>query len=320
MNQFSPTTGKPLPQISRRHEDPHNYPHGIAFLDGQYVPMAEAKISVLDWGFLHSDATYDTVHVWNGRFFRLDLHIERFFGGLERLRMTIPYGREEVAEILHNCVALSGHRAAYVEMLCTRGASPTFSRDPRDAINRFMAFSVPYGSVANAEQMQRGLHVAISDKVRIPPASVDPAIKNYHWLDLVRGLYDAYDRGAETALILDTEGNVAEGPGFNVFAVKDGALTTPATGVLPGITRRTVFDLAAELGLAAEAAPLSVGALRRADEAFITSTAGGIMPVTKIDGFPVGDGTAGPVTTRLKDLYWQRHEDPAWSTPVDYPS
>ncbi|QPC92213.1 D-amino acid aminotransferase [Mesorhizobium sp. INR15] len=309
---------KPLPTVSERHIDPHAYPEGIAFLDGQYLPMSQARVSVLDWGFLHSDATYDTVHVWNGRFFRLDQHLDRFFGGLETLRMTIPFDRDGVTEVLHNCVALSGHRAAYVEMLCTRGASPTFSRDPRQAINRFMAFAVPFGSVANAEQLQRGLRVAISDKVRIPPASIDPAIKNYHWLDLVRGLYDAYDRGAETALILDFNGNVAEGPGFNVFCVKDGKLTTPAMGVLPGITRRTVFDLCVEEGLAAFAMDVSVTALRGADEVFITSTAGGIMPVTTIDGAPVADGKVGAITSRLMARYWQKHEDPAWSSPVDY--
>ncbi|UCI09845.1 aminotransferase class IV [Mesorhizobium sp. B1-1-8] len=306
------------PLLSDRHVDPHAYPSGVAFLDGQYLPMSQAKISVLDWGFLHSDATYDTVHVWDGRFFRLDLHLDRFFGGLERLRMSIPFDREHVAEILHDCVALSGHRAAYVEMLCTRGASPTFSRDPRQSINRFMAFAVPFGSVANAEQLRRGLHVAISDKVRIPPASIDPSIKNYHWLDLVRGLYDAYDRGAETALVLDFNGNVAEGPGFNVFCVKDGRLSTPAVGVLPGITRRTVFDLCAEAGLAAIAADVSVAALKAADEVFITSTAGGIMPVTTVDGMPVADGKVGTITDRLMRLYWQKHEDPAWSSAVRY--
>ena len=308
----------PLPPLSERHIDPHSYPDGVAFLDGQYLPMSQAKISVLDWGFLHSDATYDTVHVWDGRFFRLDLHLDRFFGGLQKLRMAIPFDRDGVAEILHDCVALSGHRAAYVEMLCTRGASPTFSRDPRQAINRFMAFAVPFGSVANAEQLRRGLNVAISDKVRIPPASIDPSIKNYHWLDLVRGLYDAYDRGAETALILDFNGNVAEGPGFNVFCVKDGKLKTPAVGVLPGITRRTVFDLCSEAGLSATAADVSVAALKAADEVFITSTAGGIMPVTVIDGISVADGQVGAITSRLMALYWQRHEDPAWSSLVSY--
>ncbi|MBZ9807506.1 aminotransferase class IV [Mesorhizobium sp. BR1-1-9] len=309
----------PPPVVSDRHVDPHRYPDGIAFLDGQYLPMSQAKVSVLDWGFLHSDATYDTVHVWNGRFFRLDLHLDRFFGGLEKLRMTIPFDRDGVTGILHNCAALSGHRAAYVEMLCTRGASPTFSRDPRQAVNRFMAFAVPFGSVANAEQLQRGLHVAISDKVRIPPASIDPAIKNYHWLDLVRGLYDAYDRGAETALILDFNGNIAEGPGFNVFCVKDGRLSTPAVGVLPGITRRTVFDLCMQEGLFATPTDVSVAALREADEVFITSTAGGIMPVTMIDGIPVADGRPGAITSRLMALYWDKHEDPAWSSAVRYP-
>jgi branched-chain amino acid aminotransferase len=310
---------KQLPALESRHLDPHAYPSGVAFLDGQYVPMSEAKISVLDWGFLHSDATYDTVHVWNGALFRLDLHIERFFGGLERLRMSIPFDRAGVTEILHNCVALSGHRSAYVEMLCTRGASPTFSRDPRDAINRFMAFAVPFGSVANSEQLARGLHVSISQRVRIPPASIDPAVKNYHWLDLVRGLYDAYDNNAETALLLDFNGNVAEGPGFNVFAVKDGRLATPATGVLPGITRRSVFDICTEAGLVAEALDVSVDALLRADEVFITSTAGGIMPVTKIDGTDIADGKVGPITIRLKDAYWAKHDVPDWSMPVVYP-
>jgi branched-chain amino acid aminotransferase len=288
-------------------------------MDGQYLPMAQAKLSVLDFGFLHSDATYDTVHVWNGRFFRLDLHLDRFFGGLGKLRMSIPFDRDGVSEILHNCVALSGHRAAYVEMLCTRGTSPTFSRDPREAVNRFMAFAIPLGSVANAEQMQRGLHVVISDRVRIPPASIDPTIKNYHWLDLVRGLYDAYDHGGETALILDFNGNVAEGPGFNVFAAKDGRLTTPAAGVLQGITRRTVFDLCAETGLPVTAADVTVSALKQADEVFITSTAGGIMPVTRVDGAAIGDGKVGPITRRLTKLYWDRHTDPSWSMPVRYP-
>src|SRR5690606_26291276 len=86
----------------------HSYPAGVAYLDGQFVPVSQAKVSVLDYGFLHSDATYDTVHVWEGRFFRLDLHIERFFGGLERLHMSIPFDREGVRQILHDCVALSG--------------------------------------------------------------------------------------------------------------------------------------------------------------------------------------------------------------------
>jgi branched-chain amino acid aminotransferase len=256
--------------------------------------------------------------VWEGRFFRLDRHLDRFFGSMQRLRMTLDISREEVTRILHNCVALSGHRSAYVEMICTRGGSPTFSRDPRDAVNRFMAFSIPFGSVANAEQLRRGLRIAISRVTRIPASSVDPSIKNYHWLDLVKGLFDAYDAGAETALILDTEGNIAEGPGFNVFAVRGEQLFTPDKGVLPGITRQTVFDLAPLLQLTVVQTSVSPEFLTAADEVFITSTAGGIMPVTVIDEQSVGKGRVGPVTKSLMDLYWQKHSDPEWSEAVAY--
>ncbi|UUP16334.1 aminotransferase class IV [Nitratireductor thuwali] len=308
-----------FPKISQSYTDPHRYPEGVAFLDAQYLKMRDAKVSVLDWGFLHSDATYDTVHVWDGAFFRLDLHLNRFFEGLAKLRMTIPFDRDEVTEILKNCVALSGHRKAYVEMICTRGGSPSFSRDPREATNRFMAFAVPYASVANADQMKRGLDVAISDVQRIPPKSVDPSIKNYHWLDLVRGLYDAYDKGAETALILDTNGNIAEGPGFNVFVVSEGALITPDFGVLPGITRRTVFDLCDRLDIGVSVGAVSTDALTGADEVFVTSTAGGIMPVRSVDAVQIGSGEPGPVTTQIKELYWKMHYHPEWTTPVAYP-
>jgi branched-chain amino acid aminotransferase len=311
-------TGGLLPALSVRHADPMRYPDGVAYMDGQYLPISEAKISVLDWGFLHSDATYDTVHVWNGRFFRLDLHLDRFLAGVEKLRMRLPFGRAEIIEVLLNCAALSRHRDAYVEMICTRGSSPNFSRDPRDAQNRFIAFAVPWGSVANETQRRTGLNIAISEITRIPPRSIDPSIKNYHWLDLVRGLYEAYDRNADTAVVLDLNGNVAEGPGFNIFAVKAGRLKTPAIGVLPGVTRRTVFDLCSELGIPAEAGDVAVTELRTADEVFITSTAGGIMAVTRIDGAPVADGKIGPVTQALTELYWKKHDDPAWSLAVPY--
>jgi len=307
------------PVVEKHHRDPLSYPPGVAYLDGQYLPMSEAKISVLDWGFLHSDATYDTAHVWKGRFFRLDLHLDRFLGGVEKLQMKLPFGREEIARVMSNCVALSQLRDAYVEVICTRGSSPTFSRDPRDAVNRFIAFAVPFGSVANDEQRERGLRLAISNLVRIPARSIDPTIKNYHWLDLVRGLLSAYDRGAETALVLDENGNVAEGPGFNVFCVKDGALTTPERGVLPGITRQTVFDLCAELHLSVAARDVSRRELLNADEVFITSTAGGIMAVTEIDDAPVATGKIGSITRLLTDAYWAKHSDPEWTSPVAYP-
>jgi branched-chain amino acid aminotransferase len=292
------------------------YPDGVAYIDGRYVPMAEATIPVLDWGFLRSDATYDVVHVWRGRFFRLDDHLDRFERSVDRLRLALPFGRDGVAEVLSECVRRAGLDDAYVEMICTRGVSPTFSRDPRDAVNRFIAFAIPFGWILRPEDRDRGLHIAISRVRRIPPESVDPTIKNYHWLDLIAGLFDAYDRGADNVVLTDGEDNVVEGPGFNVFAVGGGRVTTPDRGILEGITRLSAIQLCAEIGVPVATAPLPAAVLRHADEAFVTSTAGGIMPVTRIDGRPVADGAPGPITRRLIDLYWQKHHDPAWSTPV----
>lgn len=306
------------PELSRRHSDPKTYPPGVAFMDGQYLPIAEAKISVLDYGLLHSDATYDVVHVWDGAFFRLNDHLDRFFAGLDKLHMSIPYDRAQITETLHNCVALSGLKNAYVEFICTRGMSPTFSRDPRDAINQFIAFAIPFGSVANPEQMTRGLHAALSSRVRIPPQSVDPTVKNYHWLDLVKGLYEAYDRGAETAILVDTGGNVSEGPGFNIFVVSDGRVSTPKFGVLQGITRQSVFDICAMLQLGCVAGDVTPEQLFTADEVFVTSTAGGIMPVTRIDQRDIGTGRPGKLTGQITEAYWNMHKDDSNRLVVRY--
>ena len=211
----------------------------------------------------------------------------------------------------------SGHDDAYVEMICTRGASPGYSRDPREATNRFIAFAIPFSWVANEEQRRQGLNLFVSTVNRIPSRSVDPTIKNYHWLDFIKGTFEAYEHGAETVVLVDEDGNITEGPGFNLFAVTGGRVTTPGQGTLKGITRATTLELCAELGIQAGESRLSAGRLGAADEAFITSTAGGIMAVTRIDGSPVGDGKSGPVTARLTDLYWQKHADPAWTTAVD---
>jgi branched-chain amino acid aminotransferase len=292
------------------------YPPGVAYINGDYVPMSEAKISVLDWGFLRSDATYDVVHVWKGRFFRLDLHIDRFLASIKELRMVLPFDRDQLEEVLKQCVRRAALEDAYVEMVLTRGVSPTFSRDPRDAAPTFIAFAVPFGWVANEDQRARGIDLHIADVQRIPPSSVNPTVKNYHWLDLVAGLFEAYDAGAENVVLVDGAGNICEGPGFNLFAVSDGQVTTPASGVLHGITRHTALELLDELDVPATAETLSVASLKRSDEVFITSTAGGIMPVRSIDGHRPPGGAPGPLTQRLTALYWEKHQDPSWSQAV----
>ena len=294
---------------------------GCAYVDGAYVAPEEAKISIFDWGFLHSDATYDVAHVWQGRFFRLDDHLDRFFASMARLRLDPGVTRDEVRAVMHECVRRAGLREAYVEVLCTRGLPAPGARDPRSCTNRFMAFAIPFVWIADPEKQRRGIDLAVSSVQRIAPASVDPRVKNYHWLDMVMALYQAYEAGAETALLVDADGCVAEGPGFNVFAVVDGVLVTPQAGVLEGISRRTVIELARAEGLRVELRALPVAELRGASEIFLSSTGGGVIPIARLDGVPVGGraaGEFGPVSTRLQAAYWALHDDPRYAEPVRY--
>jgi branched-chain amino acid aminotransferase len=294
------------------------WPAGAAWIDGGYRPIEDAKISVLDLGVTRSDCTYDVVHVWDGRFFRLADHLDRFAASMARLRLDPGLGRAEIESFVHGCVRRAGLREAYVSMTCTRGRLAAGSRDLRTARHRFYCFAVPFVWISAPDQQARGASMRISEISRIPPQSVDPAVKNYHWLDLDVGLLEAYDHGAELAVLRDLSGAISEGPGFNVFAHVDGRWLTPGSGTLRGITRRTLIELAGDAGQPVEEGTLSAVDLRRADEVLVTSTAGGIMPVTLIDGTPVGAGAPGPLTLALRDRYWASHHDPRYSTPVRY--
>lgn len=297
--------------------DSPDYSSGVAFVDDSYVPLAEARIPMMDRGFIRSDATYDVFHVTNGMAFRLEDHMIRFDRNAKALRLVSPYSREEMTEILLTCVRKGRLKDAFVQMMVTRGQpSVPGSRDPRHCANRFYAFAMPFVSIADPRQLTEGLHLKISERQRIPTASLDPTIKNFHWLDLTLGLMEAFDDGADTEVLTDADGNLTEGPGFNVFIVKNGKLFTPDSGVFDGMTRRTILEMSELMGLEAVACKVSAEDARTADEVFITSTAGGVMPVTRLDGVPVGNGTVGTVTSEVKEAYWQRKADGWLGTPV----
>jgi branched-chain amino acid aminotransferase len=292
------------------------FPKGAAWMDGKFVKLSEAKIPILDWGFLRSDATYDVVHVWKGRFFQLDKHIDRFFKSTEKLRMPCKIKRDELKKILAGCVQNAGLDNAYVEMIQTRGMSPNFVRDPRAATPRIMAFAVPFGWILKPEDFEKGLDVLLTDIKRIPPSSVDSTIKNYHWLDLVTGMLDAYEKGHNTAILIDENNNISEGPGFNIFSVDKSGINTPDHGVLEGITRQTVINLAKELKLKINARPISIDMLKSSDELFATSTAGGVMPITKVSGELIGSGKVGNITRTIHKIYWEKHSNPDWTESI----
>ena len=267
---------------------------GVAFVDGTYMPLAEATLPLLERGFLRSDVTYDAIHVWNGKIFRLQDHIERFQASIAGLKMSLPYSAQEIADIVTECTRRTGWRDAFIMLICTRGVTPPGTRDPRLCRNRLYAYTQPFARIANDAQQRDGLRMILSHTQRIPSAALD-------------------QRMLPTA-----DGAITEGSGFNVFIARNGVLATPATGMFEGITRRTVLEIAASLQVQCEVRAVKGEELDGADEIFISSTAGGVTAVTQFNGKPVGSGKPGPLSTRIHELYWQRHQDDALNTVIDY--
>ena len=292
---------------------------GVGFIDGQFMDFAEIRLPVSDMAFQLSDMCHDVIHVKDGRFFRLNDHMDRWERSLgERRYETLGYDRDAVADVLHGCVARAGLEDSLVTVIATRGTPETERKDLRTCKNRLIAWALPYCGVVTDDEFENGCDIVVAETIRISPDSIDPTVKNFCRLDFVSALFEAYDRDARYAVLLDGDGFVTEGRGWNVFALLGGELLSPDRGVLEGITCRTVIELSERLNIKGRLAPISVDAFRGADEVFLTSTAGGVMPASSIDGQAIGDGQPGPVTARIKDMYWQLHEDPAYTTPVNY--
>jgi len=297
--------------------DNARFTDGAAYVRGAFVPIAEASIPVTDWGFTRSDAVYDVVHVFNGGFFRLDDHLDRFERSMRARRLAPQEERARIEEILHRCVALFGQPRSYVAMVALRGRPRIAgSRRPSDCDNHFLAYAIPWIDVITPEVQERGAHLWVASVPRVPDTSFDPTVKNYQWGDLTTGLLEAHEHGFDTAILCDAEGFVTEGPGFNIFIVKDGRVLTPDRGSLRGITWASVLELCGELGIEAAVAPIPRGLLEDADEVFTTTTAGGVMPVARVGRRIYGNDRPGRISLLLKDAYWRKHETGWHYTPV----
>jgi branched-chain amino acid aminotransferase len=293
--------------------------HGVGYIDGEYCAKEDMQIPVADLGFLLSDTTYDALHVIDGSFFRMEDHLDRWERSITKRQFnSLPHDRDETREVLMECVRQSGLRKSMVYLLATRGVALDGLKDLRQCQNRFLAWAVPYYGVIPEDKMEDGIDICVSSILRTPPDAIDPTVKNFARIDFSDALLEAYDKGFDHAVLLDRDGNVTEGRGWNIFALHGGRLVSPDDGVLEGITRRTVIELAQKTNIKAELGKVRADDLRDADEVFMTSTAGGIMPIRKIDDTVIGTGSRGPFTKRLTDMYWALHDDPAYNTPVEY--
>ena len=229
------------------------WPAGAAYVDGRFMPVAEAMIPATDWGYRRSDVTYDVVSVWDGAFFKLDDHLRRFRASMDWMRLAPRESDDDIRGVLHELVRRTGLREAYVAMDCLRGAAPpNVRRHPANARNYLLAFAVPYCWLMPRDVIERGVHLIVASTPRIPEVCVNPKAKNFHWADMTKALFEAQDKGADNPVLLDMDGNVTEGPEFNVFAVTDGVVATPDRGELEGITRLSVIQLCEKLEVRCE--------------------------------------------------------------------
>jgi branched-subunit amino acid aminotransferase/4-amino-4-deoxychorismate lyase len=298
----------------------HPFAQGVAWVEGEVVPLSQARIPFIDQGFLHGDLTYDVPSVWDGRFFRLDDHLTRLEASCRKMRMTLPLPREEVKRILVDMVSKSGIRDVFVELIVTRGLRGVRGAKPEELTkNNLYMFIQPYVWVMEPEVQPVGGTAIIARTVRrVPPGSMDPTVKNLQWGDFVRAMFEAADRSAMYPFLTDGDSNLTEGSGFNIVLVKDGILYTPDRGVLQGVTRKSVIDVARTNGIEIRIEVVPVELAYHCDELFMCTTAGGIMPITSLDGKPVNGGQVGPITKIIWDGYWALHYDPVHSLKIDY--
>lgn len=279
---------------------------GFAYVNGKIMPTDEARIPVVDRGFLWGDGVYEITPCFNGKLFRLDQHLERLRSSLRFAGITLEMSQdalvESTSELVHlNDEMTSSHPVCRVGHWVTRGDEQWVPLDQRDAGPTLCILVQPVGRTLTPEEYLTGVPLTIVSTRRTPSSVLDPRAKTTSRMNVIAAEIEASETGA-LALMMDIHDHVAEGPTFNFFLVTDRRLLTPkARNVLPGITRRVVLDLAAELAIPAMEADLSSYDIATANEFFVTASTWGVLPARSIDRFSPRDGVPGGVTMRLID-------------------
>src|SRR5438309_9496304 len=269
------------------------------FLDGEFVPEEEAKVSVFDHGLLYGDGIFEGIRFYNGRVFRLEEHLERLWDSARSICLEIPIGRGEMTEALLETIRQNGLREGYVRLIVTRGVG-NLGLNPAQCKRPTVIIIATTIALYSKEVCEAGLTVVTCPTRRTGAAALNPAVKSLNYLNNVMARIEANLAGADEALLLNEAGNVAECTADNIFIIKRGQIFTPpiAAGALRGITRSVAFDIAAELGIKITETDITRHDVFVADECFLTGTAAEVIPVVKADGRTIGSGKPGPITAR----------------------
>ena len=273
-------------------------------INGTLVDKEFATVSVFDHGLLYGDGVFEGLRCYSGKVFRLEQHLKRLYESALAIHLTIPIAIDDLAADVNKTLAANQMKDGYVRLVVTRG-SGTLGLDPNRCSNPQVIIIADHISMYPAEMYANGMEIVTAATMRNHPAALSPRIKSLNYLNNILAKLEGLRAGCAEALMLNHKGEVAECTGDNIFIVRGGTLMTPPldAGILEGITRNAVIELAEAESIPCEERTLLRHDIFIADECFLTGSAAEVIPVTKLDGRVIGTGKPGPVTLRLLDAF-----------------
>ena len=273
----------------------------LIYLDGQWLDKDSAKVSVFDHGLLYGDGVFEGMRVYGGKTFRLKEHVDRLYDSAQAILLTIPMPREQMIAVTEDGVKRAGLKEGYLRHVVTRGVGD-LGLDPRKCPRASVIIIFDTIAIWPPERYEQGLTLITAGTPINQREALSPRVKSLNYLNHILAKVEATNAGADDAIMLDTAGHIAEATGMNLFVWKDNQLKTPAVyaGLLRGVTRDVIIEIAAAAGYRVTETVLNRYDLYTADEAFLTGTAAEVAPIRVVDGRVIGGGKAGPVTRDLR--------------------
>ena len=274
------------------------------YINGELLPSEQAKVSVFDHGLLYGDGVFEGLRIYGGKVFRLEEHIRRLFDSAKAILLDIPMSQAEMIAATNETFQANDLTDGYIRLVVTRGAG-TLGLGPDRCDHPQVIIIADKIALYPEEYYEKGLEIITSSVIRNHPAALSPRIKSLNYLNNILAKIEGMQAGCIEAMMLNHKGEVAECTGDNLFLVRNGVLSTPPldAGILDGVTRNVVLELAAEQGIDAREAAITKHDVYIADECFLTGTAAEVIPVVKVDSRKIGDGRPGPMTAKLKQLF-----------------
>jgi branched-chain amino acid aminotransferase len=274
------------------------------YIGGRFYDKEDAKISVFDHGLLYGDGVFEGIRSYGGRVFRLEEHLDRLWDSAKAIWLKIPMTKEAMGQAIYETLKLNGISDGYIRLVVTRGAG-TLGLDPNRTADPQVIIIADKIALYPPEMYENGLKIVTVSVVRNHSAALSPRIKSLNYLNNILAKIEGLNAGCVEALMLNTKGEVAECTGDNIFLVRGGELLTPPleAGILEGITRQAVIDIARRAKMTVREIPLTKHDVYIADECFLTGTAAEVIPVVKVDDREIGSGKPGPVTRDLREQF-----------------